>query len=280
MVQHRTFWVVGGDGRQRALRQLLQAEGHSVLCLGLEEGEGPPAETASTDCILLPLPVSGREGFLNAPLAGRSIPLEEVFRPLSPGQPVFGGRVDRTARALAERRGVEIRDYFLREDFTIANAVPTAEGALQLAMEELPTTIHGSKVLVLGFGRVGRLTARRFQALGAEVTVSARRYESLAWAAAEGLRPVLLGRETLPDFDLVVNTVPAPVLDGPRLARLRPGALVLDLASKPGGLDWEAAKALPIRTIHALSLPGKVAPVTAAAAIRDAVFHMLEEQGP
>ena len=123
-----------------------------------------------------------------------------------------GGRVDPVTAALAAERGLTIRDYFAREELAVANAVPTAEGAVQIAMEQLPITIHGARVLVVGFGRVGRALAQRLAALGAKVTVAARRYESLAWAQASGY-----GRSRpaswpgwLCGYDLVVNTRPRP----------------------------------------------------------------------
>lgn len=277
MVQLRQFWVVGGDQRQRALATLFKQDGHSVECRGLDESAFSLEGVETADCILLPLPVVNRPGMLNAPLSGQHIPLTAVLDALSPGQLIFGGKIEETSRQLAQQRGLLLQDYFTREELTVANAVPTAEGAVQIAMKELPFTIHGSRVLILGFGRVGKLTAQRFQALGAEVTVAARRYEALAWASAMNFQAVKLGTETLSAFDLVVNTIPAPVLDEKRLRQLRPDCLVLDLASKPGGVDWAASESLHIKAIHALALPGKTAPVTAAAAIRDAVYHMLEK---
>lgn len=271
------FWVVGGDGRQRELAGLLAREGRRVEAQGLSGGGCSLQGVCSEDCILLPLPVVCAPGVLNAPLAAEKISLESVLSPLSPGQLIFGGKVGADTQAQAAARGLTIRDYVLREEFSIANALPTAEGAVQLAMEELNTTIQGLRVLVLGFGRVGKLTAQQFSRLGAAVSVSARSYEALAWAAAMGFTPVRLGTEELSAFELVVNTIPAPVLGEDRLAELAPGALVLDLASKPGGVDWAAAERNNIRAIHALALPGRVAPLTAAAAIRDTVLHMLAE---
>ena len=145
----------------------------------------------------------------------------------------------------------------------------------------MPITIHGARVLILGFGRVGRALAPRLQALGARVTVAARRYEAMAWAESMGL-----GAERLDDLgawlwgcDLVVNTIPALVLGERELTLIRQDCLILDLASKPGGVDYPAAERLGRRVVWALSLPGKTAPASAGAAIRDTVYHMLEERG-
>lgn len=144
----------------------------------------------------------------------------------------------------------------------------------------MTTTLQGSRILILGFGRVGRLTAHRMAALGGKITVSARGYGELAWAAAYGYETIPLtelGWE-LGTFPLVVNTIPARVLDEKRLACSDPGVFLLDLASSPGGIDRAAAKARGLRLTCAPGLPGRTAPVTAAAAIRDSIYHILREE--
>lgn len=284
------FWVLGGDMRQGKLAQLLAEDGHRVHTYALEDGAAPaPGLTAEpglsgaeqADCVVLPLPVSSGGGLLNAPLSRLSPPLTEILAPLSPGQMLCGGRVDPVTAALAAERGLTVRDYFAREELAVANAVPTAEGAIQIAMEQLPITIHGARVLVVGFGRVGRALAPRLQALGARVTVAARRYEQRSLAQSMGLGTERADR--LPDwlcgYDLVVNTAPARVLGVEELSALKEGALVIDLASKPGGVDMAGAAALGVRVVWALSLPGKVAPVSAGRYIMDTVYHIMEELG-
>ena len=290
MKHELNFWVVGGDLRQVKLAQLLADDGHTVHTYALgnppEAGSGPSAESSlrhvdRADCVILPLTISSSPGRLNAPLAPEEPTLESVLDPLSPSQFLCGGLVDPTVQSLARARGLTIHDYFAREELAVANAVPTAEGAIQLAMEHLPVTILGARVLVVGFGRVGRLTAQRFQALGARVSVAARKYEQLAWARAMGLGAESLGHLAgwLCGYDLVVNTVPARVLGRPELEDLKSDCLILDLASKPGGVDLSTAGELGLTVIWALSLPGKVAPVTAGAAIKTTIYNMLHELG-
>lgn len=216
---------------------------------------------------------------LHSPLSQFHPSLRQVFDALAPGQLVLAGMADPGLKALAQEHGVCLLDYFTREELAVANAVPTAEGAIQIAMEQLPITLHGAQVLVLGFGRIGQATALRLAALGAEVTVAARRWEALAWAKAVGCKGVLLSQltESPCPFQLVVNTVPALVLGREVLKALPAGCLILDLASKPGGVDRTAAQELGLPVIHALSLPGKVAPVTAAAILQTTIYHMLQE---
>ena len=290
MKHELNIWVVGGDLRQAKLAQLLAEDGHTVHTYALGElSEAVPGLSAEAslrhvdraDCVVLPLTVSSGGGLLNAPLSAVDHPLAGILDQLSPLQFLCGGRVDPDTQALALERGLTIRDYFAREELAVANAVPTAEGAVQLAMEHLPITIHGSRVLVIGFGRVGRLTAQRFHALGAGVSVAARKYDQLAWAQAMGFGGEHLGnlKGWLCGYDLIINTVPAQVLGREELEDVKHDCLILDLASKPGGVDLGAAGELGLTVIWALSLPGKVAPITAGAAIRSTIYNMLREIG-
>ena len=280
------IWVMGGDPRQAALAGLLTDEGHTVHTFALEQGEGVTCEESvreayRADCVILPLPALGEEGKLNTPLSTGSWTAEEVLDALRPGQLVCAGMVTEELNGLAEERGLVLRDYFAREELAVLNAIPTAEGAIQIALEEMPTTLHDSRVLVLGFGRIGRVLVPALRGLGARVTVTARRPEQRAMARGAGActeRPEGLGA-WLCGYDLVVNTVPALLLGRSELEALRKGALVIDLASRPGGVDFRAAAELGVRCVWALSLPGKVAPVTAGRYIMDTVYHIMEELG-
>lgn len=113
-------------------------------------------------------------------------------------------------------------------------------------MEELAVTLHGARVLVIGYGRLGKLLAHRLSGLGAKVSVSARKYADLAWAEAYGYGVEHTGQLEgwLCGYDLIINTVPAQVLDEAALADLHQGCLVIDLASKPGGAGGGIGKAV------------------------------------
>ena len=134
---------------------------------------------------------------------------------------------------------------------------------------------------MLGCGRISRALAPRLVALGAKVSVAARKWAHLAWAESWGCTGEQIGQLEgwLCGYDLVINTVPAPVLGEAQLADLKPGCLVIDLASKPGGVDFQAAARLGVKAIWALSLPGKVAPVTAGKCIQTTIYNILHEMG-
>lgn len=277
------FAIIGGDQRQRHLAQLLRADGHTVLTALLGGADDVPLEAATgADCVILPLPVSRDGVSLHTPLWEGSVPLTALY-PLLPGgaQVLCGGNVDTVLRETFAMQGLTLLDYYDREEVQIANAVPTAEGAIAAAMSAMDRTLHRMDCLVVGYGRIGKVLAHRLTGLGSRVTVSARRLTDLAWIDACGYAALRTGALSghLGGFDLIFNTVPVPLLCRDLLAELRPDCLIVDLASAPGGVDLPAAESLSLRVIQVRGLPGKTAPATAAAAVRGAVYHILEERG-
>ena len=282
------FAVIGGDMRTVLLCSLLRADGHDVRAFAMEDRTDIDAKLCRSaaeaaegaHCVILPLPACTAPGQLNAPFS--SVPrdicaiLEEI-----PGHiPVCAGRIDPLLAEAAARRCGPLVDYFAREELAVCNAAVTAEGALEVLMKHTPRTLFGSRVLVIGFGRIGKLLAHRLQALGAKVTVSSRSWADMAWCRSYGYDAAdtraLDGK--LSGFDAVVNTVPARSLDEALLSQLKPGALCVDLASRPGGVDLDAAARLGVATVWALSLPGKTAPASAGEAIRDTIYNIMGEQ--
>ena len=162
-----------------------------------------------------------------------------------------------------------------------ANAFPTCEGALQLAMEQTAFTLQNARCLVIGAGRIGMLLARKLYALDAQVTVSARCTRDFARIAAAGLHALDTRRLAghLAGFDLIFNTVPAPILTTEVLSDMKPPCFIIDLASLPGGVSADTLLPDGCRVLHALSLPGKVAPLSAARAVFDTVDTILHEEG-
>ena len=273
------FCLVGGDRRQLYLAEQLAADGHTVCTVAMSGGSDLSV-LGWGDCIVLPMPPVDGAGMLHAPMSAEKIPISVVLAALHPEQHIFAGKIPAALHQHGAELGLTLHDYLLRDELAIANAVPTAEGALQLAMEVLPTTIHRSRVLVVGFGRVGQCTADRFRALGAEVTVCARRVGQLALAESMGCIPLPLSMLGQRDgvWDLVVNTVPSPILGQEQLGSAgRP--VLMELASPPGGFDMEWVESSGLRHIPAPGLPGKVAPAAAARAIRTTLYAMLSELG-
>lgn len=258
------------------LARMLADDGYEVRswCLDGAPNEGTPSEATSAERIVLPVPLQ-REGRLN----GTRLPLGELWPRLNAAQRIYAGAVSAEDHERAEQMGLRIVDYFTDEALTVQNAVPTAEGALAAAMEHMSVTLHGAPCLVVGFGRIGKLLACDLAALGARVGVSARRFDDFAWIDAFGYRALhterLAGK--LDGFRAVFNTVPHMVLDDALLAELRPDCVLIELASHPG-IDAEAARARKLDYVKAAGLPGKVAPETAAAALRETLYRIWKEE--
>lgn len=276
--------VVGGDARMAYVAELLRADGKAVSTWGLEGAGAPCAvplgRALAAKILILPLPVC-RGGELNLPLTETTLSCARLWPQLRPDQILLGGMVGNLPTRLQEEFGLELLDYYAPEEVQVLNAVPTAEGAIALAMEMSDRTLWGSRCLVLGAGRVGKALAWRLKALGAETAVAARKRADRAWGKVWGCESQRV--DTLADyveqFDFVFNTIPSLVLDAATLAQVRPDCAILDLASRPGGVDGAAATALGRRVIAAPGLPGKVAPRTAAGIIQDSIYHILEERG-
>lgn len=279
----KTLILIGGDLRQLHAGNELEKQGYKISYFALdtykESCELTPA-LSNADAVLLPVPVA-RGDYMNFPLSSMKLTprvlASEIVKNAAPGAVVFGGRFPADMTAIFNKNEINFLDLCENETFNYLNAVPTAEGAIALAMSNTPVTLDGSRCLVLGYGRIGKALSRRLKALGASVTVAARKEKDRAEGASEGMTsldyPSLAS--VMDNFDAVFNTVPTTVLNEDMLAQLRDGVPVIELASKPGGIDPVSALRHGTRVISAQSLPGRVAPVTAGKIIARCVLDRM-----
>lgn len=283
------FALCGGDKRQARLASLLLEDGHGVKVWALEDApisEGArrcesAAECAEgAGCVVLPMPLSAKRGMLNAPMSARPHCLGELFAALKPGALVCAGNISAEAKAMAEDVGVGLRDYGAMESYRAVNSAATAEGAVGVLLGETPGLLCSQRAVIIGAGRITRALAPRLAGLGVRVTIASRSADSRAWAQAGGFNVCDTSRlaGTLSEAGIVINTAPALVLTASRLTELPEGALVLDLASAPGGTDFDAARAFGIKALTAPGLPGKWSPDAAAGAVRDAIYRIMEDE--
>ena len=288
MTEKLKLAVVGGDARQAKLCNLLANDGHIVISYALDKAKLSQDVLRRTDisslsqkfdCIILPVPVCSDEKHLNTPLSESEYRIDEIFSLILPGQTVIGGRISNALFSKAGRNGIHLYDYLEREDFTVLNSIATAEGAIEVAVQELDTTLNRKKCLVIGFGHIGKLLSAYLRGIGALVSASARKFGDLAWISAYGYESVETSKicNVLSKYDIIFNTVPALILNEKALTHVRGDAFICDLASKPGGVDFIAAKELGLHAVHALSLPGKCSPLSAAEAMRNTIYNILDE---
>ncbi len=271
----KTLLVMGGDRRMEYAAEAL-ADSFDVYTYGF--AASPPIwELRQADILVLPyLSLSGE--YLNTPLISQKIPAVASLDMLKFGGSVYGGGLSESFMTYCSERNAKIHDFFLDEELTLKNAYLTAEGAAEIILRETDSAIKGSEILITGFGRVGKACAELAAALGASVTVSARSELARDEATGLGYRACgLCDGEALRRADTVINTVPQAILTKNELVNLKKDALILDLASKPYGTDFDAAKELGIKALTAPGLPGKTAPKTAGRMIADMIIKAEKE---
>lgn len=282
--------VLGGDARELVLIDELAASGAQVKVVGLPVKSGAPGVVLCRDAeecltnvsaVILPVPGVNKEGFLYCPLAGHPLPFnEELAKNIPASVPIFVGVARPLLSEMTTRRGLRLIELMKLDEVAILNSIPSAEGAVQMAMEMLPVTIHGSSAFVLGFGRVGATLARLLGAMGARTAVVARRPEHLARITEMNLQPVPFKHmaDYLGEADVIFNTIPTSVLTGELLKKVSSEAVIIDLASAPGGTDFRMAESLGIKAVLAPGLPGKVAPKTAGRILARVIIRLLMEE--
>lgn len=278
-----TFLFLGGDLRVLYAAESLNRE-YDCFAYGFEGLNSSfqiPILREIQRCsnVVLPLPSSVDGEYINAPYSSEKIKLSDILEGCAPGGSVYAGRVFPKLAELCKLNNLTLIDYLEREELAVMNAVPTAEGALEIALRESYRTIFGSEVLITGMGRIAKVLVRQLTALSANVTVAARKHADLAWARIMGANSVSTNAmdSLLPKFDIIFNTVPATLFSRERLLLLKDDCLLIDLASKSSVEDFELARSAGVRAIWALSLPGKAAPVTAGEIIANTIKNIIEE---
>ncbi len=281
------FAVIGGDRRSALLCSQLARDGHRVYTYALEKAELPAEIPRSgclqgcvygADCVVLPVPAE-KAALINAPFSVEPLERERLVDALWKGQLLCGGRLSETLRSSALAAGVHPVDIMARPAFAVGNAALTAEGALEIMLAQSERSIRESRVLILGRGRIGRRIAAMAHALGAEVTVAARRAADRAESRVSGMNAVDFTEleNGLGRYDFIVNTVPARVITESMLCTVE-DALLIELASPPGGFDRVLAENIGLRVVSAPGLPGRCAPYAAAGLIRETLYEVIREQ--
>ena len=282
-----TVSVAGGDTRNRYTAERLEERGFAVSLFGFDSfGDGlltPRADTLEEalrcGAAVLPLPCTRNGKTLNAPFAAKEIPLKAVTELADEHTVIFAGMAPESFARELEAKGARVFDYYKNEALTVHNALLTAEGVLGIIIEKTPVTVWRMDAAVTGYGRIGYFLCRALRALGANVTVYARNPAQRAKAEAAGLAAEPLDRlpEQTHRYDVIVNTVPAPVLGEDAVCNARKDCLFIETAGAPYGIDADACKRHGRELVKAFSQPGKTAPKTAGILIADTVCGMAKE---
>ena len=286
----KKFLIVGGDERIIYLAELFKKNNFDITlfginkdCAALGANTAHDLKTAADNCdiIILPLPASKDKNHINAPFFSERIAIDEFAANLKSRHTVIGGNLPDTFKNILESKNIKYFDYFKNETLTMKNALITAEGAVMLAIQNTFISLGESKCMVLGYGRIAKFLVRMLKGFGSDVTVCARKESALAEAEALGCTACPLDKMSfyVNDCDIIFNTIPKIILTAPELLCVKDDAVIIDLASKPGGVDLTCAKSLDVNVISAAALPGKIAPKSAGKIIFKAVCAILNQIG-
>ena len=289
MMKNR-YLVLGGDLRNVKLAGMLADDGNRVYSFGqdrsdeiLDDGRIEKCTSLKTamekaQVIIGPVPFSSNEDFINTPFAHDKIMIDDLMK-TNKGKIFISGSIKDNLRKQLDEKYMEVIDIMKRDDLAILNTIATAEGTIEVAIKNTDKILQGSRVLILGFGRVGKIVANKFSKMSALVTCAARKVSDLAWIKAYGYNSLNINDMLydLKEFDIIINTVPQTILRERELKHIDAEALLIDLASSPGGIDGKMAKSMGLNFIWALALPGRIAPSSSAKFIKDTVYTIIEE---
>lgn len=286
--------ILGGDIRQLVVADFLIRRGYNISVWGISMANEEEkynynysieSVLADASVCILPLPLSTDSIRLNMPMhEGECIKINELINLLPREITVYAGKVTPEFKAGCESKDIKLIDYFEDECLCIKNALLTAEASTDIVMRELPFSVDSSKIMVIGYGRIGKLLVNLLLKMNAKVTVAARKREDLAYAECFGAKTLKIDEnkenrgllEINNGYDVVFNTAPACLIDKALIEKLNKNIVIIDLASPPGGVDIRYAKEKGIKIIWALSLPGKYSPHRAGNIIAETIIEDME----
>ncbi|MFB6364019.1 dipicolinate synthase subunit DpsA [Paenibacillus elgii] len=282
--------LIGGDARQLEVIQKCSELDASVVLFGFDnlqngssgitKAELTPDALVALDAVILPAVGTDDQGNVDSLFSSKELRLtHEHIAALPKHAIVFTGMAKPYLRELCSNEGIGLIELFDRDDVAIYNSIPTAEGAVMMAIQNTDITIHGSESMVLGFGRTGATLARTLQGMGAKVKVGVNKPEYYARAIEMGMNPFYTQEliSHVSQVDLLFNTIPAMVVTAQVIANIPHRAIIIDLASKPGGTDFRYAEKRGVKAMLAPGLPGIVAPKTAGRIIADTLTRIIME---
>lgn len=284
------FAIIGGDSRIVELVKMLSEDGNMIYTYGLDkveelqnnkniiQCESINAAVKNAKVVIGPVPFLKEGENINAPFSSKKILVQDIIRFLDSKILIAGAIPQSLYDSISSYKSINIIDLMKQEQLTILNTIATAEGTIQIAIENRNKILHGSNVLILGFGRVGKVLAHKLSALNCKVTCAARKDKDFAWIKTYGYNEIDINKlkNNLHNYDIIINTVPVMILTN-ELQYVKKDCLLIDLASNPGGIDRNLAKQNNLKLIWALALPGKVAPITSAEFIKNTIYNIIKQ---
>lgn len=287
MSYKRKIGIFGGDKRQVYVALSLLNKGYKVLSYRLispisheNHTEAGGLDDLMKKCRILigPIPLTKDLVTISDGSSGDSG--KTIAHYLNKEHLLIGGVIPADIENVCNNKGIFCFDLMKSDRIATLNAIATAEGTIMEAIKSSEKNLHHSSCLVLGYGRCGRVLASKLKGLDAFVTVAARSEDALAYAYATGFSVIKLSeiKTVLPRYQYIFNTIPALVLDSECLKSVSEDVVIIDIASAPGGVDYEYALNHGINAKLCLGLPGKVAPRASADILVTEIEALIKER--
>lgn len=260
---------IGGDKRNLILSEMLRDKGE-IYKFGMGEHCDSIEDCLNSDYIIYPIPFSKDGEKVYAPLSDKEIEIEKCVKGIR-NKIVFGGKFENNIRELLEKNKNKVIDITDDKEFIKNNAISTAEGIIKCIIENTDITIDKSNILVIGFGNIGDKTSMLLSNLNANIYCNDINKHKVANIELRGYNVLEKLDNYIEKMDVIINTVPELIIDENKFSFIKKSTLIVDVASKPGGVDFIYAKENGYNVIQYLGIPGKVAPRTSARYMRDII---------
>lgn len=267
--------IILGDPRQEYLAELLAERGIPSVRIEQPDREVLP----SCSVIIAPTPFTRDQKTL---YGHPEISVAQFLSWLAPGQLLFGGNLPWQVTESARKNGILSYDFMGIEEVAVKNAAAAAEGAIAEAIKASPVNLEGSPCLLAGYGRCGRVLARKLNGLGARVTVCEKEETTRILAEKESF-PSVKPEELSVFLDkhpvlFLFNTIPCPLFGEPLLQKMPAEVTIIDIASAPGGTDFDYCKKSGRTALLCPGLPGRYSPKTSAEILCDAFLSIQRQR--
>ena len=279
----RNIVIVGGDKRQKYLKEYLVGSGFDVSSYGLfdwdDDTDKLKGMIGEDSVVILPLPATRNDKTIFMPFSKKEISIDRLFSFLGSKNLVFGGIIKGELLSRLREGDIPYYDYY-DQTFIEKNAVLTSFGALKILLEHIDFALPMGKYAVTGYGKVAKETVSLLKSLSCDVTVFARSPSQREDAIIKGCKaePLTSLSRLSGEFDIVINTVPAHIIHEETIANMKKECKIIELASAPFGLDFDLARKHSVDVVKAIGLPGKYTPKSAGEIIGKKICNTMQKE--
>lgn len=271
--------VLGGDLRQRYAAEYLCACGWQVSCSNTLDvpcdskvtldGSLPHA-LAHADVALLPTPLSKDGQYLFQ--ANQAMPpclLTELWGFLAPGQTLAVYSLPKSQADILKEKGCQVFQFGQLPIFSRENSLLTAEGLLSELIRCTPFSLASARVLLLGYGCCGSAIGTLLHPLCRSIYLLEQDLDKQAVAEKKGICPIQTEDfpTVLPHCNIIINTIPAAVMEPNQIRKLPGSCHIFDIASSPFGFPEDTAEKYALPYLRLPGLPGRFSPAASGKAI-------------